>query len=239
MKEFFNQKQVDTIVDKFDKKENLYPQKKVDDIVNKFNNIQENNLAESIRQISPEKRLLKLIELGVLSDLEGYQWGCLGGDRFYVFANINGIPVPIYKSSTHAGGKRSDLDFFPFFGTQAKNQDWLIKGDTHKDTDTFYGIKELEDVSKTLTEVFNFNTDRIKKVPNADYRQGVDNPFEKMKDVDNFVSEGKEIDSSQKLNKLLSERFGIDFDKVNNMPSQSLEVVNYVSGKIFKDIKKI
>lgn len=239
MKESFNQKQIDTIVEKFNKEENPDRQQIVDNIVNKFNNKQEDNLVESIKQLAPEKRLLKLIELGILTDLEGYQWGCLGGDRFYVFANINGIPVPMYKSSTHTDGKRSDLDFFTFFGTQAKNQDWLIKGDTHKDTDTFYGIKELEEVSKILTEVFNFNTDRIKKVKNKNFQQGVDSPWDKQKDVDNFVSEGKEIESSKQLNQLIEKRFGVDFDKINQMPACSREAVKYVSGNIFQEIKKI
>lgn len=215
-----------------------FRQKQISDIVNKFDKKQENKLIESLKELSPEKRLSKLIELGVLRDLEGYEWGCLGGDRFYVFADIKGVPVPMYKSSTHTGGKRSDVDFFPFFGTQASNQDWLIKGDTHKDTDTFYGIKELEDVSKTLTGAFNFNTDRIKKVPNENFKQGVDSPWDKVKEVDNFVSEGKEIETSKKLNQLLSERFEIDFDKVSAMPAYSLEAVRYVSEKIFHEIEK-
>jgi hypothetical protein len=237
MKEAFDQKQIDTIVDKFNKKENFNKQQIVDNIVNKFSNKRENNLVESVKQLAREKRLLKLIELGVLGDLEGYQWGCLGGDRFYVFASVNGVPVPMYKSSTHTGGKRSDLDFFVFFGTQAKNQDWLIKGDTHKDTDTFYGVKELEDISKILTEVFNFNTDRIKKVENKNFKQGVDSPWDKEKDVDNFVSEGKEVKSSKQLNQLIEKRFGVDFNKINQMPAYSLEAVNYVSESIFKEIK--
>lgn len=237
MEKAFQQKQIDTTVDKFDKKQDLAQQQIVNNIVNKFNNKQENNFIESIKQLVPEKRLLKLIELGVLSNLEGYQWGCLGGDRFYVFASVKGIPVPMYKSSTHTGGKRSDLDFFPFFGTQAKNQDWLIKGDTHKDTDTFYGVKELEDISKILTEVFDFNTDRIKKVENKNFKQGVDNPWDKAKDADNFVPEGKEVKSSKELNQLIEKRFGVDFDKINQMPAYSLEAVQYISDRIFQEIR--
>jgi|JI10StandDraft_1071094.scaffolds.fasta_scaffold140515_2 hypothetical protein len=216
---------------------NLFQQKQIDDIVGKFDKNPKNKDIESITQLEPEKRLSKLIELGILRDLEGYEWGCLGGDRFYVFADVNGVPIPMYKSSTHTGEKRSDLDFFPFFGTQANNQDWLIKGDTHKDTDTFYGRKELEDVSKILTEVFNFNTDRLARVPNKDFKPGIDSPWEKVKDVDNFVSEGREIESSQKLNQLLSERFDIDFNKVNQTHAYSLDVVNYVKEKIFQEIE--
>jgi hypothetical protein len=214
-------------------------QKQINGIVKKFDKNPQNNDIESIVHLEPEKRLSRLIELGILRDLDGYEWGCLGGDRFYVFADIKGVPVPFYKSSAHTDGKRADLDFFPFFGTQASNQDWLIKGDTHKDTDTFYKMKELEDVSKTLTHVFNFNTDRLIKVPNEDFRPGIDSPWGKVKDVDNFVSEGKEIESSEKLNKLLSERFNIDFDKVNKMDSYSLEAVDYVSEKIFQEIKSL
>lgn len=137
----------------------------------------------------------------------------------------------------HTGGKRSDVDFFPFFGTQAKNQDWLIKGDTHKDTDNFYGIKKLEDISKILTGVFDFNTDKIKKVENVNFKQGVDYPWDKVVDTNNFIPEGKEVESSEQLNQLISKRFNIDFNKVNQMPAYSLEAVNYVSGSIFNKIK--
>lgn len=216
---------------------NPFQQKQITSIINKFDRNPENKLIESIKELAPEERLSKLIELGILRNLEGYEWGCLGGDRFYVFANINGVPVPMYRSSTHTGGKRSDVDFFPFFGTQASNQDWLIKGDTHKDTDTFYRMKELEEVSKTLTDVFNFNTDRVKKITNEDFRPGIDSRWDKVKDVDNFVPEGKEIESSKQLNQLLSKRFDIDFDKVNSMRANSNEVVSYVSGKIFQETK--
>lgn len=237
MEKPFHQKQIDSIVDKFDKKEDVSQQQTVDNIVSKFSNKVESNTIESVKQLSPEKRLLKLIELGVLCDLEGYEWGCLGGDRFYVFANMNGVPVPMYRSSAHTDDKRSDLEFFPFFGTQARNQDWLIKGDTHKDTDTFYGFKELEDISKTLTEVFDFNTDRIKKVPNENFKQWIDGPWDKVKDADNFIPEGKEIPDSDKLNQLIGKRFNVDFTKVNKMPAYSLGVVDYISGAIFKEIK--
>lgn len=101
MKEAFDQKQIDDVVEKFNKKEDPSQQQIIDSVVNKFNKKPENNLIESIKLLTPEKRVLKLIELGFLRDLEGYQWGCLGGDRFYIFANINGVPVPMYKSSAY------------------------------------------------------------------------------------------------------------------------------------------
>lgn len=189
-------------------------------------------------KVDPEQRLEKLKELGVTMDLEGYDWGCLGGDRFYVFVNLNGTPVPMYKTSARTGGKRHDTDFFPFFGTQESNQDWLIKGDPEKETNDFYGKNELEEASKILTKVFDFDTDRKIRIPDPTFNSQTHSPWEKSMQVDNYVPGGKEIPSSESLNELLSHRFDIDFDKVNQYPAYSLEAVKYVSDKIFKDSVK-
>lgn len=234
MSESFRQEQADNIINKFSQNSGPSQQEEIDNIISKFDNNQEQNFVDSINRFAPKERVSKLIEAGVLCDLGGYEWGCLGGDRFYVFANINGVPVPMYKTSARTDNKREDIDFFPFFGTQTSNQDWLIKGDTAEDTNNFYGIKSLEEVAKTLTEVFNFNTDRIRKDANINFKPGVDSPWEKFIDVDNFVPDGKEVESSKKLNELIGARFNVDFDKINQMPAYSTQAVKYISGNIFK-----
>lgn len=112
----------------------------------------------------------------------------------------------------------------------------MIKGSV-AETNTFYGITELEDISRFLTEVFNFDTDRVKKIKNENFKHEVDNPWDKEKDDDNFISEGKEIKSDEQLNQLIEQRFNVDFNVVNSMPYSSWKVVEYVSSKIFGEIK--
>jgi hypothetical protein len=177
----------------------------------------------SVNELAPEDRVLKLTEMGILSDLDGYNWGCLGGDRFFVFANIKGVPIPMYRTSTRTEGKREGYNFFPFFGTREDKQGWLIKGNVTEDTNKFYGIKELEEVSRILTDAFNVDTDRLKRVENKNFNSKTDHPVEKYKDVDNFVSKGKEIKSANELNKLMESRFGIDYEDMKSAPAYDWE----------------
>jgi hypothetical protein len=219
-----------------------FRQQQIDAITNKFEKESTNSSIniESIKKLAPEKRVSKLIELGVLCDLGGYHWGCIGGDRFYVFANINGIPIPMYKTSARTDGKRKDLDFFVFWGVQKNKKEapWLIKGNIKEKTNNFYNIKKLEEISKILTESFDFDTDRIKKIENENFKQGKDAPWDKVKDVDNFVPEGKEIENDEKLNELLSSHLKIDFNKINGLPRASSDVVDLASSKILKLLEK-
>ena len=60
-----------------------------------------------------------------------------------MFANIKGVPVPMYKTSARTGGKSKDFNFFPFFGMDETG--WVIKGNKEQ-LDTFYDIKELLDI---------------------------------------------------------------------------------------------
>lgn len=215
----------------------------IQNIINKFDK-KENSISEVVKQTSPEKRVSKLIELGVLSDLEGYTWGSSGGDRFYVFANIQGVPVPMYQTSARTDGKREDVNFFPFFGIQNNGQTWIIKGDIQTEVNTFHNIKQLEDTSKILTEAFNFDTDRKQKIqekqteniPTSSPASAL-SKLESYKEVDGYVPEGNEIKGHEKLNELLSKRFGIDFNEINKKPRTSREAVELASGKILGNLK--
>ena len=157
-----------------------------------FNNIgqrqeSERELIRSVLEVPKKERVAKLLELGVLTNLEGYTWGNIFGNRFFVFANFQGIPVPMYKTLKHTGEKRTDLNFFAFFGI-TPDFEWVIKGDS-KQNNEFYGIKGLESISRILTSVFNFDTS-------------------------GYVPDGKEVLSSKELNELLERKFEIDFSEL-------------------------
>src|SRR6266404_7576034 len=134
-------------------------------------------IIDAVIELSPEKRVAKLIELGILTDLDDYIWGTVF-DRFFVFANIEGVPVPIYKSQSHTSDKRSDLDFFVFFGVRGE---WVIKGN-RREINNFYGIQALEEISRILTKVFDFDTSE-------------------------YIPEGKKVADNIELNNLLQKRF--------------------------------
>lgn len=232
---------IKSIVNKFDKMD-THPKVIVPnilDITAKFTKDPKSSIEsiDEVKNFPPEMRLKKLIELGILTNINGYEWGCLGGDRFFVFANIKGVPVPIYKTSARTEGKRKDVDFYPFFGAQTTYQNWLIKGHV-SESNSFYGIQELEEISKILTGIFDFDTDRSKKVSNPDFKQGVSSPWEKTIDGESFVPQGKEIRDAEQLNLILGKEFDVDFDLVNKMPPGSNQAVKYVSEKIFKKINK-
>ncbi len=193
---------------------------------------------EMIKNLPQVERVEALKKIGIITDLAGGDWGCLGGDRFYVFANINNVPVPMYKTSARTEGKREDRDFFPFFGAQTSHSDWLLKGDVRSGSNDFYGYKEIEEASRVLTEVFDFNTDRKKHVSNPEYDPSVDHGWERVIAVDNFIPDGKEIKSPEELNHLLEEKFGVDFNFVNSQPRYSNNAVKHVSDKIFSEIKR-
>lgn len=166
--------------------------------------IAKQRIIDAVIELPPEKRVAKLIELGVLTDLGGYSSGhFFAGDdpsRFFVFANFKGVPVPMYKSMSHTSNKRGDLNFFVFWGIWESRNSWIMKGD-RKEVNEFYGVKELEDISSILTSTFDFDT-FIQVQPESG-------------DVNGYIPEGNRITSYQKLNELLGRRFDIDFSKLN------------------------
>lgn len=176
-------------------------------------------IIEAVVRKAPEKRVAKLVEMGVLKSLEGYTWGTVplrDGTRFFVFANARGVPVPMYKTEHHSGGKRPDVNFFPFFGYFTK-EGWFIKGDIGE-INSFYEIPELETISKILTKTFKFNTSR-----------------------DKYAPEGKEVVNGHGLNELLKKRFDIDLNNftVPGVPNPSLDNAYYaMSDKIFDRIRR-
>lgn len=171
--------------------------------------VDKKKVIESVLEQPLEKRVAKLVELGVLKDLEGYTWGNIfdrkntesgksfDSSRFFVVANVNGVPIPMYKSFKHTADKREDLNFFAFFGVMLSDH-WVIKG---KGTNEFYGVKRLEEISYILTQAFDFYTSRWKK--SGDIVS------------DGYVPEGREVVDYIKLNELLGRRFSIDFLKLD------------------------
>jgi|GEM_PF-7038052 len=240
--EDFNKK-ILGVTTKFDSNKKI--ENKVDvvsNIVNKFDKKSYSTgsfefVLNQIDSVPKKERVQFLKEKGVITDLEGFDWGCLGGDRFYVFANIQGSPVPMYRTSARTEGKREDRNFFPFFGVQESNQNWLLKSDVETGSNNFYGSQELDDLSRILTKAFDFNTDRLQKVVNDNYDPEKDKPFEKMIDVDNFVPEGVEIVSANDLNQLLAKKFDIDFNEVNKSPAYSSGAVELSANKILSSLE--
>lgn len=176
------------------------------------------NIIDAVKKEPPQKRVGKLVELGVLTDIEGYTWGTMLGSRFFVLANVKGVPIPMYKSLHHTGDKRQDLDFFCFLGIG--NGNWAIKGFSDE-VEKFYGIEELENASEILTSVFDFDTSR-KNGTGEEATNG-------------YIPQGKEIQDDKKLNALLSARFNIDPSRLSGATYQ---IWSYVSEKIFNEVKK-
>jgi len=85
--------------------------------------------------------------------------------RIAVIANINGVKIPFYQSSSGTGGK-TDGGWYPFFGNKGA---WLIKGDIEK-MNRGYDIPEIKEMmeylDQTLPEYLYLNllTEEQKKV---------------------------------------------------------------------------
>lgn len=178
-------------------------------------------IIDAVKEEPPEKRVAKLVELGVLTDLEGYTWGTASA-RFFVFTNVKGIPVPMYKSLAYTDNKRSDLNFFIFYGCAPNG--WFIKGNL-KGGNEFYGIRDLENVSGILTSVFDFDTSR---------RIGSEDEV-----VEGYVPQGKEIPNYETLNEVLGKRFGIDYSKIDVLSYPSMWASSaYETKNILDEVRK-
>lgn len=213
---------------------------KIIKIIQKFDKNDNSELVESIKKVAPQDRVKKLLEAGIITNLEGYEWGSSGGDRFFVFGNINGVPLPMYMTSARTDGKREDANFFPFFGIQTPKvgQRWLIKAPTGT-SNVFYNSKDIEKVSKILTETFDFDTSRLKNVENnfSEKLKPIDSIMNKIgEQVDEYVPKGREITTDENLNNLLSRRFSIDYNEINNLPEGSSEAFHKSADKILKEI---
>jgi hypothetical protein len=167
---------------------------------------------------SSSERVMKLIELGILTHLEGYTWGRLIEGRFFVFANVKGVPIPMYRTKSYTGNKSKDFSFFPFFGVRLGKDgrlDWLVKGSTDN-SNSFYGIPELRTASEILTQVFDLDTTT-------------------------YTPDGKEADS-RKLNDLLQRRFKMNvFNLADKLPvSSEIDALLYrdISERVFDEIRK-
>lgn len=176
-------------------------------------------LAQEVKILPPNERIGKLVELGVLTDLEGYTWGKMSSGRLFVFANIKGVPVPLYRTLNHTSDKRSDVEFFPFFGYRKNNaggEGWIVKGGLD-DINSFHGIPDLERAAKILTASFNFET-------KSDY-----------------IPLGEGIKDEHQLNELIIKRYGAGIlDHANHTkPNILLDDAVYedVRSRIFNEIR--
>ena len=108
------------------------------------------NLPEIKKDLPFKERLDELFKNKVLCESEdGKKYILQTISRIAVIANVNGVKIPFYQSSTGTGGKVSGA-WYPFFGNKGA---WLIKGNIEKDLNKGYHIPELQEMMKYLDEV--------------------------------------------------------------------------------------
>ncbi len=110
------------------------------------NQLHQNNIEQNLRlpkidsSLPVQERLDQLFKSGVLDiSPEGKKYILQTLSRIAVIANINGIKIPFYQSSTGTDGKNTD-HWYPFFGNKGN---WLIKGRI-QDMNNGYDIPELK-----------------------------------------------------------------------------------------------
>lgn len=124
----------------------------------------EQELAQS-RQLGSmpfQDRFQALVSQGILDNV----WSNTNG-REIVVANVNGIKLPFYRSSSGTDGKQKGK-WYPFFGfgkgsrsssqTSTNENNWLIKGSI-EDMEVGYNIPEIQNVQNLLNEQFNWPQD--------------------------------------------------------------------------------
>ena len=95
------------------------------------------------------KRLEELFKNNVLYENEdGKKYILQTLSRIGVIANLNGVKIPFYQSSSGTGGK-VDGKWYPFFGNKGT---WLIKGKI-EDLNKGYDIPEIKEMMKYLDDV--------------------------------------------------------------------------------------
>lgn len=124
------------------------------------------NLPEIKKDLPFKERLDELFKNSVLSESEdGKKYILQTISRIAVIANLNGVKIPFYQSSSGTGGK-VDGSWYPFFGNKGA---WLIKGNI-EDLNNGYDIPEIQEMMKYLDEVLpeylykDLLTDEQKKV---------------------------------------------------------------------------
>lgn len=129
MDKAFEENQVNSIINKFDKKEE------------KFLDL------PKIEKGSPfNERLNELFKDSVFIESEdGKKYILQNGTRIAVIANVKGVQIPFYQSSGGTGGKISG-EWYPFFGNTGA---WLIKGNI-EDLKRGYDIPELKEIMDYL-----------------------------------------------------------------------------------------
>lgn len=108
------------------------------------------NLPEIEKTLPFKERLDELFKNKVLVESEdGKKYILQTLSRIAVIANLNGVKIPFYQSSTGTGGKVSGA-WYPFFGNKGA---WLIKGNIEKDLNQGYHVPEIQEMMKYLDEV--------------------------------------------------------------------------------------
>lgn len=107
------------------------------------------NLPEIEKTLPFKERLDKLFKDKVLVESEdGKKYILQTLSRIGVIANVNGVKIPFYQSSTGTEGKVSGA-WYPFFGNKGA---WLIKAKI-EDLNKGYNIPEIQEMMKYLDEV--------------------------------------------------------------------------------------
>ena len=99
--------------------------------------------------------------------------------RTFVLANVNGVVIPYYISSSGTSGKIKGA-WYPFFGYTGS---WLVKGSINKKTGAMSYSPSIDRVNKLLNDNLKF------KNPNFIDQKGTLNKINKTKNNDGTISE--------------------------------------------------
>lgn len=128
-----------------------------DEFVKAYEAIRKKENKESEEQLSGLDKIRDIYNTLVKNGTLTGQWGIVNG-REFVVANINGVLLPFYKSSSGTDGKHKN-QWYPFFGigdsVHGEKGNWLIKGGI-KEMEVGYGIDQISKIQKILNENFAY-----------------------------------------------------------------------------------
>ena len=128
-----------------------------DEFVKAYEAIRKKENKESEEQLSGLDKIRDIYNTLVKNGTLTGQWGIVNG-REFVVANINGVLLPFYKSSSGTDGKHKN-QWYPFFGigdsVHGEKGNWLIK-DGIKEMEVGYGIDQISKIQKILNENFAY-----------------------------------------------------------------------------------
>lgn len=107
------------------------------------------NLPKIEQSLPVQEKLNELFDNNILvKSNEGKKYILQTLSRIAVIANVNGVKIPFYQSSTGTGGKNAD-HWYPFFGNKGA---WLIKGNI-QELNEGYHIPEIKEMMNYLDEM--------------------------------------------------------------------------------------